>query len=169
MGIQDEDGEDGRWRPGAVGVLLVSEDVGWRDRLGAALRAEGYVVFADDRGEAAFARPRLPIDVAVVDMGIEALSPAAVCAELRSRRPIPILAVQAVERETIVLAAYEAGADQFVPLDASEREFVARIRALLRRVPPERREVIDLRLSAARSISLDPRTLEATVAGTRVA
>ena len=58
------------------------------------------------------------------------------CGAVRARSLVPILALGDQTDEAPVLAAYSAGADQYVTIDTSSRLVTARLRALLRRVPP---------------------------------
>ncbi len=117
-------------------LLIVSEQDRWAEQLAAGLRSEGFRVGHDRTGEKAFAtdEPR-PLDVVIVDLRLRFSSGLALCAAVRARSTLPVIAVGPDSDETGVLAAYAAGVDQFVTVDASPRLLVARVRALLRRVP----------------------------------
>lgn len=127
----------GRAGPEVARVLLVSAPGRWADRVGADLAAEGFRVLRDPTGDWAFDEALIaPIDVVVVDLRLRPQSGLAVCGAIRSRSAVPVLAIGDRSEETSVLAAYAAGADQYVTVDISTRLVVARLRALLRRVPP---------------------------------
>lgn len=113
-------------------VLLVGDAPGWRDDLTAWCRAEGYAVSVcsdaggrlDDEG----------YDLAVVDLDrvpVEAVR----AHHVGTGGSVPILATTALRQaEDLVVDAYGAGADQVVLGPLRQRELVARIRSLLRRV-----------------------------------
>ena len=148
-------------------MLVVSESSLWRDDMAELLKAEGYAVRVDERGEAAL-EPGCPFDVAVVDLAMTVGSATAVFAALRARSSIPILAVPPDDyREPAVLEAYAAGVDQFVSKSIRSRELMARIRALLRRTPPRPRESTYAGVAAG-SISLDLATGTAILDGKEV-
>jgi DNA-binding response OmpR family regulator len=153
------------WRAGAISVLIVGDDTSWREEIAALLEAEGYAVRLDD-GSGDLTDPTHPFDIAVVDLGLTTRSARAVCATLRARSTVPILAVAPGSvREPAVLDAYAAGADQCVSPTVRSRELLARVRALLRRHPPHPRRIIDLGEDGEGAISLDPSTGTAVVAG----
>ncbi len=118
-------------------VLLVSSLDHWADRIGADLTAEGFLVMRDRTGEWVFDEARLgDVHIVVVDLRLRSQSGLAVCGAVRARSLVPILALGDQVDEAPVLAAYSAGADQYVTIDTSSRLVTARLRALLRRVPP---------------------------------
>ena len=156
------------WRAGAISVLIVGDDTAWQGEIAALLEAEGYAVRIDD-GSGDLADPSCPFDIAVVDLGLTARSPRAVCTALRAWSIVPILAVAPCSgREPVVLEAYAAGADQCVSPTVRSRELLARVRALLRRHPPLPRRIIDLADEGEGAISLDPSTCTAVIAGQSV-
>lgn len=126
-----------RSSPVVAVVVLIADDPEWLASMHAALDGESFFVFDDPSGEIAFDDERLRrIDLCVVDLGLRQRSGVAVCAALRSRSSVPVVATARTADEVTVLSAYAAGADQFAPLATTPRQFVARMRSLLRRVPP---------------------------------
>jgi len=105
-----------------------------------ALSADGFVVethlSTDDVVSHAVAyRP----DLVVVDLwSLPQASGVAVCATVRAQVTASVLAIGRRAADDLVLSALNAGADTFAPRDASPRELLARVRALLRRFPPVR-------------------------------
>jgi DNA-binding response OmpR family regulator len=145
-------------------VLLVSEQERWAERFQADLVAEGFRIVRDRAGESAFDEKLLvPVDIVVVDLRLRSQSGLAVCAGVRARSSIPILAVGDRTEESSVLAAYTAGADQFVSVDIASRLVVARLRALLRRVPPRSRAQVQPTEDLA--VTIDESTGTVLVAG----
>lgn len=156
----------GRHAPEVARVLLVSEHAVWAGGMRTDLAAEGFRVVFDPDGESAFHQERIaPMDAAVVDLRGAAYSGIAVCGALRARSALPVLAVVDRADEPGVLAAYAAGADQHVTVDTSARLVVARLRALLRRVPRAR---VALEPLPTTGLVIDAATSTVVVAGTPV-
>ncbi len=128
----------GRWIQARV--LLVSCDDAWARPVDEVLTTSGFEVTTalsvdEVLSRAVIARP----DLVAVDLSSTPHdSGVAVCAALRARTSVGVVAIGRRAAEELVLAALDAGADIFVPRDASPRELVARVRAVLRRLPPER-------------------------------
>jgi two-component system response regulator RegX3 len=147
-------------------ILLVSDISPWAESVGSALAGEGFRVLPDPSGAAAFEELlSVCVDVALVDLRLRGRSGLAVCAALRSRGAIPLLALGTPGDEAVVLQAYSAGADQYVPVDVSARQLVARVRALLRRFPARREVAV---ASAPAPVQIDPVTGVVVTAGTAV-
>lgn len=152
--------------PEVARVLLVSDHVVWAGAMRSDLAAEGFRVVIDPSGESAFQEERIALtDAALVDLRVATFSGLAVCGALRTRSLIPVLAVVDRAEEPAVLAAYAAGADQHVTVDTSARLVVARLRALLRRVP---RKPAPVDLHPTTDLTVDPLTSTVIVAGTPV-
>ena len=137
IGLHDEAPVASTAGPELARVLLVSGLDHWADRIESDLTAEGFLVLRDRTGEWVFDEDRIrQVHVVVVDLRLRAQSGLAVCGAVRARSLLPILALGDQDDEAPVLAAYSAGADQYVTIDTSSRLVTARLRALLRRVPP---------------------------------
>lgn len=118
-------------------LLLVCADEVWARRARDVLRNEGFDVDVEhDRAHVMSRISSVRPDVVGVDLSFPSGYGVALCATLRSRERVSIFAVGPRASEAAVLAALAAGADAYVPKEASPREFVARVRALLRRFPP---------------------------------
>jgi len=151
---------------GVASVLLVADDDEWLTVMRGALAGENFQVATDPCGDIAFDDERTRfVDAAVIDLGLRHRSGVAVCAALRARSGAPIVATARVADEATVLSAFSAGADQFAPLGVSSRQFVARVRSLLRRYPPNRATAPDL---AAGPILLDHTQRTANLQGVAV-
>jgi DNA-binding response OmpR family regulator len=147
-------------------ILLVSDISPWAEHIGSALAGEGFRVLPDPSGATAFEELlSVWVDVAVVDLRMRGRSGLAVCAALRARGAIPLLALGPSGDETIVLQAYSAGADQYVAVDVSARQLVARVRALLRRFPARRDVVVP---PAPAPVQIDPVAGVVVTVGTAV-
>jgi two-component system response regulator RegX3 len=113
-------------------VLLGAPESYLRARLAAALGAESYQVEEVDEGPAVLEavlsrRPGL----VVLTVDLAGLSGVEVCRQLRGISTVPVVLVAVSDSER--LAGLEAGADAVVEQPERVREFVARLRALLRR------------------------------------
>ena len=125
------------WQHGAVTnrLLLVEDD----DRIRAALRLgledEGFQVIEAESAEAALAEVAdLPPDFMIVDLMLGGLDGFSCIREVRRHHDLPIIVVSARTDTHDIVAALEAGADDYVTKPFHIKEITARIRALRRRV-----------------------------------
>lgn len=115
-------------------ILLVDQDEELRALIAFSLSQSGYESCLAADGARALRLLELESpDLAVLDHappldGIE------LCRELRRRSRLPIMMLNAHDREDDLLAAFEAGADDYLRKPFSPRVLLARIKALLRRV-----------------------------------
>ncbi|HEU4449626.1 MAG TPA: response regulator transcription factor [Gaiellaceae bacterium] len=145
-------------------VLLVDDEESVQKLLTYPLEREGYTVVQARDGEEALARYREGnVDLVVLDLMLPRLDGLAVCRRLREERSaVPIIMLTARGDEGDKVLGLELGADDYITKPFSIREFMSRVRALLRRaqLPPlaardEVLEVDGLRIDVAR------RTVEA--------
>ncbi len=134
-------------------VLVVDDDEAIRTALERALRLEGFAVEVADGGRRALelAEERRP-GVIVLDVVMPDLSGVSVVARLRERgieTPICILSARDETQDRV--AGLEAGADDYVVKPFELEELVARLRALLRRVP-----AVDGSLIKVGDVMVDP-------------
>jgi two-component system, OmpR family, response regulator RegX3 len=142
-----------------IKVLVVGEDQD--GAVSTILREEGWVVSTSTGTEAVSAvetqRPDLVVlHVQRFGLGLE------VCSAVRSCSRVAVMIVSRSSAEEDLVAGLRRGADAIVVEGVGGREFVARARALLRRVPPSRtRDPVDvLRVGA---IVLNPGARQVTV------
>lgn len=116
-------------------ILLVEDDRELADRLIKALTAAGFAVqHVADGQEAVFVGQHYPIDALVLDLGLPLLDGMSVLDRLRSEGVrCPVLVLTARSRWSDKLAAFEAGADDYVTKPFQMDEVVVRLRALIRR------------------------------------
>ncbi len=108
--------------------------------LTAILRQDGYTVLTAATMQAALdmaARSR--IDAAIVDLKLPDGDGIELCRRLRRRDEMPIIVLSAIAEEEQKLAAFRAGADDYITKPFGPRELLARLAAALRRtaVDPE--------------------------------
>ena len=134
--------------------LLIAED---DEKLSAALarglRGEGYAVDVAATGDDALHQARVyDYDVVILDIMIPKPDGIAVCRTLREEEKwAPVLMLTARDGVDDRIRGLDAGADDYLVKPFDFGELVARIRALLRRSPPERPAVL-----TAGDLELDP-------------
>lgn len=119
----------------AIGkILLVEDDRTLLDVLKYNLTKEGFIVtFAADGVQAInMARTEKP-DLIVLDIMLPRLDGFKVCHILRKEMSVPIIMLTAKASETDKVVGLELGADDYITKPFSMREFLARVKAVLRR------------------------------------
>ncbi len=117
-------------------VLVVDDEPHILRGLGIILRSAGYAVETAETKEAALATVALrPPDALLLDLVLPDGTGVEVCTEVRRWSPLPIVVVSAVGDEREKVRALDAGADDYVTKPFGSEELLARLRAVLRRVP----------------------------------
>jgi two-component system phosphate regulon response regulator PhoB len=122
-------------------ILVVEDENALSVLLRYNLESEGYDVETVNRGDEAEIRLKenLP-DIVVLDWMLPGLSGIELCRRLRARAEterLPILMLTARSEEAERVRGLSTGADDYMVKPFSVPEFVARVRALLRRASPE--------------------------------
>jgi DNA-binding response OmpR family regulator len=130
-------------------VLLVDDEDSVQKLLTFPLEREGYRVVQARDGEEALERYRAePVDLVILDLMLPRLDGLAVCRRLREEQSaVPIIMLTARGDEGDKVLGLELGADDYITKPFSIREFMSRVRALLRRAqlsPGARAEVIEV-------------------------
>ncbi|MDP8921455.1 MAG: response regulator transcription factor [Chloroflexota bacterium] len=117
-------------------VLVVDDDENIVQLVKMYLERDGYQVWtAHDGTEALLEYGRSRPDVIVLDLMLPGVSGLDVCREVRRESNVPIVMLTAKTTEVDKLTGLDLGADDYVTKPFSPRELLARIRAVLRRVP----------------------------------
>ena len=117
-------------------VLVVEDEDSFIDALTVGLAREGFrVQVARDGAQALDLFDIVQPDLVLLDVMLPKVSGIDVCRELRSRSKVPIIMVTAKASEIDTVVGLEVGADDYVSKPYRLRELVARMRAVLRRVP----------------------------------
>src|SRR3954470_22945782 len=125
---------DGSMAVVALRLLVVEDDDHIRTALRWALEDEGYDVAEAVSGEDAIAAVAVAApDLMVVDLMLGSMDGYAVIREVRRGHDIPIIVVSARADTDDIVAALEAGADDYVTKPFEVKEITARLRALRRR------------------------------------
>jgi len=115
-------------------ILVVEDDATVRETLALNLRGEGYEVEVADDGETALEMARaLKPDLLVLDVMLPVLDGLTVCRVVRKESQMPIILLTARGTETDKIIGLETGADDYIVKPFSLGEFLARVRAALRR------------------------------------
>lgn len=119
-------------------ILLVEDDTTLLETLEYNLQKAGYTVSKASDGLAALevARRENP-ELVILDLMLPLLDGLSVCRLLRQETAVPILMLTARAGEMDKIVGLEAGADDYLTKPFSLGEFLARVRALLRRAPGE--------------------------------
>ncbi|HEY1017304.1 MAG TPA: response regulator transcription factor [Herpetosiphonaceae bacterium] len=137
-------------------ILVVDDDPSILSVVSRGLRFEGYTVQVAETGLAALQQVRLaPPDLIVLDVMLPELDGLEVCRRLRRGLSTPILMLTARDAVPDRIAGLDSGADDYLVKPFDFDEFLARIRALLRRITPDEQRV--LRFS---DLALDTTTRE---------
>lgn len=118
-------------------ILLVEDEQALRSTLSVRLRGEGYVVDTAADGVEGFEKATTqPFDLIILDIMLPYRSGLDVCRDLRQAGlATPILFLSARHQTTDKVIGLKLGADDYVTKPFKAAELIARIEALLRRVP----------------------------------
>ncbi len=115
-------------------ILIVEDDAQIRKFLRISLEAHGYTISESRLGEEAVehcasVRP----DLVVLDLGLPDLDGQVVIERLRAWSSVPIIVLSVRSSEEEKVKALDAGANDYITKPFGISEFMARVRALLRR------------------------------------
>ncbi len=113
-------------------VLLVEDDDAVAGALGAALQRVGLAVDRAADAEEGW-RKHTQASLVLLDMGLPDSDGLALARRIRSASEVPIIAVTARRAEASVVAALQAGVDDYVTKPYSTQVLLARIDAVMRR------------------------------------
>jgi DNA-binding response OmpR family regulator len=122
-------------------VLVVEDESSIASFVALYLKNAGYAVRTAANGnealaQAAAAQPNL----IVLDLMLPDIDGIEVCRRIRKGSDVPILMLTARDEDVDKIIGLEVGADDYLTKPFNPRELVARIRSILRRASPERRE-----------------------------
>jgi two-component system KDP operon response regulator KdpE len=115
-------------------ALIIDDEIQIRRLLRMALESKGYIVRDAENGQrglqdAVFHKP----DVILLDLGLPDMDGVEVLKRLREWSRVPVLILSVRDQEAVKLAAFDAGADDYVTKPFSTAELIARLTAIQRR------------------------------------
>jgi two-component system, OmpR family, response regulator BaeR len=146
-------------------ILIVEDEAKIREVLRDYLEKEGHQVTCLDRGDTVIpAVKKSPPDLILLDIMLPAMDGLEVCRGIRKFSLVPILMITARVEEIDCVLGLELGADDYITKPFRPREVVARVKAVLRRLQPEYKEIT---LKAC-SIELNTQSRQVTIHGREV-
>ncbi len=148
-------------------VLIVEDDLGISLSLKDEFESLGYTVITTDNGKKGLtlARQESP-DLIILDIMLPGMEGYDVCRELRNEdNRTPIIILTAKNKETDKVLGLDLGADDYMTKPFSLREFMARVRAVLRRTSKRVDDIDSYRFD---QIELNFKKYEATKKGKKL-
>lgn len=133
-----------------LSVLVIEDEIDILEVLEYNLGHEGYQVFKSLNGESGLmlAREKNP-DLILLDLMLPGVNGIEVCRRLKAdplTRETPIIMLTAKNQESDIVVGLGVGADDYVAKPFKPRELLARIAAVLRRVPKKEEQRTEERL-----------------------
>jgi two-component system response regulator RegX3 len=155
--------------PDPLTVLIIEDEESFIEALVVGLKREGFLVtVARDGVEGLVMFDRVRPDLVLLDIWLPHKSGIDVCRELRTRTKVPIIMVTAKSSEIDTVVGLEVGADDYVTKPYRLRELVARMRAVLRRMPSGDAEEAAGEVLEVGGLRLDPGRHEVHLHGDQV-
>lgn len=154
-------------------IVVVEDEPDIREVMAYNLRREGFDVVLAADGERGLeeVRTHLP-ELVLLDLMLPGMNGLDVCRELKGASEtahIPIVMVTAKGEESDVVKGLDLGADDYVPKPFGSRELMARVRAILRRIPePTPDQDADAGMGPRvrmAGLTIDPGRFEVTIDG----
>ena len=147
-------------------VLIVEDEESFIEALQVGLRKEGFrVSVARDGLQALEMFDVVNPDLVLLDVMLPKMSGLDVCRQLRKKTLTPIIMVTAKGAEIDTVVGLEVGADDYVSKPYRLRELVARMRAVMRRVPSERGGELSGSVVEVGDVQLDPEEHHVVIRG----
>ncbi len=116
-----------------INILLVDDDTELTSLLKEVLTFEGFNITEANDGEAGLAAVDHRIDLILLDVMMPKMNGMDMLKELRKQWDTPVIMLTAKGEEIDRVIGLELGADDYLPKPFSDRELLARIKAILRR------------------------------------
>ncbi|MGD9116036.1 MAG: response regulator transcription factor [Dehalococcoidia bacterium] len=117
-----------------IRILIVDDELSILKYLRSNLEAEGYEVIAAMDGVQALKRVETEMpDLVVLDIMMPSMDGHEVCRRLREWSQIPVIMLSALANESDKVKCLDLGADDYITKPFGKDEFIARVRAVMRR------------------------------------
>jgi two-component system, OmpR family, alkaline phosphatase synthesis response regulator PhoP len=128
-------------------VLVVEDESSIASFVALYLKNAGYAVRTAATGGDALAQAESERpDLIVLDLMLPDIDGIEVCRRIRQRSDVPILMLTARDEDVDKIIGLEVGADDYLTKPFNPRELVARVKSILRRTVPDRREMEEKRI-----------------------
>jgi DNA-binding response OmpR family regulator len=123
-------------------VLVVEDESSIASFVALYLKNAGYTVRTAANGSEALAQFQAsPPALIVLDLMLPDIDGIEVCRRIRTTSDVPILMLTARDEDVDKIIGLEVGADDYLTKPFNPRELVARVKSILRRASPERRQI----------------------------
>ena len=128
--------------PKSQTILVVEDEKNIASFVSMYLKNAGFFVRVAASGTDALANAAAdPPSLIVLDLMLPDIDGIDVCRRIRQRSDVPILMLTARDEDIDKIIGLEVGADDYLTKPFNPRELVARVKSILRRASPERREL----------------------------
>jgi DNA-binding response OmpR family regulator len=149
-------------------VLVVEDEENIASFVAMYLKRAGFAVRAAATGNEGLEKASAdPPSLIILDLMLPDLDGIDVCRRIRQRSDVPILMLTARDDDIDKIIGLEVGADDYLTKPFNPGELVARVKSILRRANPERREFESAHLEHG-DLRIDAGRREVTVAGREV-
>ena len=149
-------------------ILVVEDETSIASFVAMYLKNAGFTVRVAGTGADALAKAAAdPPSLIVLDLMLPDLDGIDVCRRIRQRSDIPILMLTARDDDIDKIIGLEVGADDYLTKPFNPRELVARVKSILRRATPQRREFESASLEHG-ALRIDSGRREVTVDGEEI-
>jgi DNA-binding response OmpR family regulator len=125
----------------AQSVLVVEDEASIASFVSLYLKNAGYEVRTAANGTDALASAeRDKPSLIVLDLMLPDIDGIEICRRIRQKSDVPILMLTARDEDVDKIIGLEVGADDYLTKPFNPRELVARVKSILRRATPERKE-----------------------------
>lgn len=143
-------------------VLIIDDDANLREMVGMVLQSDSYNVQTEPTGRDGLDHiTQSPPDLVILDVNLPDMTGFEVLKELRQRSKVSVLMLTGRAEMSDLVQGLDTGADDYLTKPFQSEELLARVRALLRRVPP-----VDQPLVAGNNeITIDSKTRTVRIRG----
>jgi DNA-binding response OmpR family regulator len=123
-------------------VLVVEDEASIASFVSLYLKNAGYDVRTAATGSEALSQAAVgDVNLIILDLMLPDIDGIDVCRRIRQRSEVPILMLTARDEDVDKIIGLEVGADDYLTKPFNPRELVARVKSILRRAAPERRDL----------------------------
>jgi DNA-binding response OmpR family regulator len=122
-------------------VLVVEDESSIASFVSLYLKNAGYAVRTASTGADGITQGgRTDVSLIILDLNLPDIDGIEVCRRLRKASDVPILMLTARDEDVDKIIGLEVGADDYLTKPFNPRELVARVKSIMRRATPERRQ-----------------------------